>query len=65
MIWSLPRVKRPLFEKSGAKTFGDAGAMGTVTDNAHGPALTKFFCFFLFTKRSLPFRANVTVRKYF
>jgi hypothetical protein len=27
--------------------------MGGVGDNAHGPALIKFFCFFLFTKRSL------------
>jgi hypothetical protein len=29
-------------------------AMGFVSDNAHGPALIKFFATFLFTKSSLP-----------
>jgi hypothetical protein len=29
--------------------------MGGVADKAHGPTLTKFFCYFLFTKNSLPF----------
>jgi hypothetical protein len=41
--------KQPLFEKSGAKTFCYYGP-GAV--KPHGPKTTKFFCFFLFTKRS-------------
>jgi hypothetical protein len=45
-------AKRPLFEKSGAKTSFMLG-YGLVADKAHSPALIKFFCFFLFTKRSL------------
>jgi hypothetical protein len=39
------RGKRPLFEKSGAKTFGDAGPWPSAAPTPHGPASTKFFCF--------------------
>jgi hypothetical protein len=42
------------FLKKAAQKLLLCWGMGWISDNAHGPALTKFFCFFLFTKRSLP-----------
>jgi hypothetical protein len=50
--------KRPLFEKSGAKTFFTLGH-GRCRRHYPWPQHKKFFCFFLFTKRSLPFRRTV------
>ncbi|WP_331538928.1 hypothetical protein [Acidocella sp.] len=47
--------KQPLFKKSGAKTFTMLGH-GRRERQRPWPKLTKFFCFFLFTKRSLSFR---------
>jgi hypothetical protein len=44
--------KQPLFEKSGAKTFMMLGH-GLGQRQRPWPSITKFFCFFLFTKRSL------------
>jgi hypothetical protein len=43
--------KWALFEKSAAKTFIYAESEAL---NRHGPRVTKFFCYFLFTKSSLP-----------
>jgi hypothetical protein len=48
------------FEKSGAKNFCLAGPV------AVSPArlrVKKYFCFFLFTKRSLPLRLDMTCPK--
>jgi hypothetical protein len=42
------------FLKKAAQKLLFRWAMGGDGDTAHGPALAKFFCFFLFTKRSLP-----------
>jgi hypothetical protein len=43
--------KRPLFEKSGAKTFF-CWAMGVIGANAHGPAKQKFSAFFCSQKEA-------------
>src|ERR1700722_18431065 len=58
----LSQEKWPLFKKSGVKTFCYAGPVAVKPAR---PKLTKFFCFFLFTKSSLPsflFRAFRLVR---
>ncbi|HEY1856523.1 hypothetical protein [Acidocella sp.] len=47
------------FLKKAAQKLLLCRAWGVVADTAHSPALTKFFCFFLFTKRSLPFATGV------
>jgi hypothetical protein len=44
-------------KKSGAKNFC---SLGPVATKPARPSLTKFFCFFLFTKRSLPLRLDMT-----
>jgi hypothetical protein len=49
------------FLKKAAQKFLFLWAMGVVTDKAHGPALIKFFCFFLFTKRSLPLPSSMQI----
>ena len=49
-----PRGKRPLFEKSGAKTFVMLGH-GRCRRCSLRPSIKKFFCFFLFTKRNPSF----------
>ena len=46
--------KQPLFRKSGAKTSVMLGH-GRCRRQSPWPSMKKFFCFFLFTKRSLPF----------
>jgi hypothetical protein len=48
------RRKQPLLRKA-AQKFLLLWAVGVVADNAHGLELIKFFCYFLFTKSSLPF----------
>ena len=53
LVFSRERSKWPLLRKA-AQKFLLCWAWGCVGDNAHGPALIKFFCFFLFTKSSLP-----------
>jgi hypothetical protein len=45
------RRKKPLFEKSGAKTF-DPLDQGRRPRQSPRPKLIKFFCYFLFTKSS-------------
>ena len=53
----LMRERGRFFEKSGTKNFCSPG---TVAAKPEGPRLKKFFCFFLFTKRSLPLRFDLT-----
>jgi hypothetical protein len=57
IFWNVAsdRRKRPLFEKA-AQKFWFCWVTGAVADIAHALALAKFFCFFLFTKRSFPLR---------
>ena len=47
--------ERGRFLKKAAQKLLLCRATGVVPDTAHDPALTKFFCYFLFTKSSLPF----------
>jgi hypothetical protein len=53
-LWIKEESKQPLFKKSGAKIFCMLGH-GLCRRQRPWPKLIKFFCFFLFTKRSLPF----------
>jgi hypothetical protein len=52
--------KQPLFEKSGAKTSFMLGHW-LCRGQRPCPSIKKFFCFFLFTKRSLPLRLSKQV----